>query len=196
METNMMMESNILTRPQYKHDFTPNKLYQYHKTHPENNSLAVIIFENELHRYDNMDEFLNACYCDLLNQNMIDTIHEIIMTPTSEDYQFIDEFLICLNAISKNMYNILELLIDNGFNIDHYFLKRTSLYRCTDLLTHAVEENNLEMCQFLLDQCPNPTFFSSSLSLLVLQSNTNTGRLSWKFEYRISKLSPSLNHIN
>ena len=146
-------------------NFTANKLYQYHSRHPDNFELKLIIKTNKkLLRHDMADDFLYACYNDLFNQNIICVVRDIIVESNigSTSFDSIDEFLICKIAVTKNMYDIIELLIEYGFDLNHSFIKAISIHRCLDILAVAVKENNFKMCQFLVEKGATPVGFRCS----------------------------------
>jgi len=126
-------------------------LYKYSLENPNNDDLSQII--NSMHSpilgfCDN--PYLYGCYQLIFDENMTSVIHDII-SRTNND---MDKKVICLVAINKNRYNILEALLSNGFNFNQCIDSQSLnyLFAGTNILTLAYMYNgDIKMIKYLLE---------------------------------------------
>lgn len=166
------------------------KIIKYFKKHPDNAILADIIFDSHMECLElNMKNtstfnFLIHCYKLLIKQNLDEIIYEIIDGSNS-----FDEEAIVLASIEMNQYDLLDIIFNKGFDtnklinvssVGHFYYHGDQL----DALTHAVINENLEMCKYLISKgaCP---FANDNLSFIRSCSATNSEFFDYFMEFDV-----------
>ena len=119
------------------------KLYSYLGDNSDNEKLHNIMYANSTPI--TMPRTLFQCYKSIIENNMMDIVHSIIDGSTSGD-----ELVIFNYAINAKRYDLLDLLIDSGFDLN----KNINGY--TVLLMHLAylnTHNSQEDCGFDVDMC-------------------------------------------
>lgn len=124
------------------------KIYKYYLEHPENNGLAEIIISANNMFQQNEESYLCHVYGTLNGKNITNVIDEIIDGSGSND-----EIAIILNAVHQDRYDIIDILISRGFDLNQIII-RLDTYTdfVADILLYAVSRNNLPMVKYLVDK--------------------------------------------
>ncbi|XWV24841.1 mg215 protein [Tupanvirus deep ocean] len=124
-------------------------IYKYYLNHTDIDTLEKIIIESKKSVY--LDDFLKLCYTALLDKKMDQIIFEVITGNNSND-----ELMICLLAIKRERYDIIEYLLSKGFNLNQMVSAYNIKFFDFDILSYTVRKNNLKMIKFLVDRGANP----------------------------------------
>ncbi len=132
--------------------YTETKIYKYHNMYPEMQILSNIIYKNKYCLPYEEDNFLLSCYSKIINNDIEHIIYDIIGSPISND-----EIVICMLAIDKIRFDLIDLLISKFFDINQLcYCDDTNAHISFDVLTYAIIKNNIPMIKYLIENGADP----------------------------------------
>lgn len=169
----------------FNFNYCDTKLYKYSKsksasTDLDNDRLAKIISENPYNAKQTAT-FIYECYDQMIKQNLIDIIYEIIQE--TYDNSTNEELMLALAVIDNDNFDIMNTLINRGFNLNQVIYENNSqilfdpslhptvmnkIYTDSyslldfDLLSYAICQNNFAMVKLMLDHGADPEFCNYS----------------------------------
>ena len=124
---------------------TDSKLNAYYLNNPDNEYLHNIMCPKIRTRYKS----LYHCYKKIIEDNMLDIIHSVIDGSTSSD-----ELIIFNYAINAKRYDLIDLLIDSGFDLNKKINNSTVLLMHIEFNTKYGSQQdcgfNADMCKYLV----------------------------------------------
>jgi len=114
------------------------EIFKYVQNHPENSELSKILDETIDETYyccgpEKIIFFLHRVYGKIIDQNMTDIIDSICQNNYNQD-----EIIICILSITKERYDILEILSNKGFDFNHKYVMTGDEY---SFLKHAISRS-------------------------------------------------------